>query len=370
MAKYKPNIEFHHTKIASQAKKNVKDVLNSTWLNEGKYVKEFERKLKEDWGLYYPAMTNSCTSALHLSLVVAGVGPGDEVILPAQTFIATGMAILMVGAKPVFTDIDPNTGNMATGWQNHVTEKTKAVIPVHWGGMPCHMDSIKSEAKKCNIEVIEDAAHAFGATYVGRPIGTFSKFTCFSFQAIKFITSGDGGCVCTTDEETHEELVRRKWFGFDKSKMMRRFEGDRGALVNEIGYKYNMNDFTAAMGVGNLSVAEKRLLRRRYNAKKYESAFRKISGINTMFVSNGLSSYWLFTMRVKNRHDFIQHMRDKKIPVSVLDRRIDEHPVFGGITKGLHGQRLFDKEQISIPVHDGLSDEDVNYIIDTVKKGW
>lgn len=370
-------IQLFNTHVTDEAKSNVNDVLDSTWLNEGAYVKQFETKLKEDWGFANPNMVNSCTSALHLALICSGVGPGDEVILPAQTFVATGMAVLMTGAKPVFCDIDPKTGNMSPeSFGSKITEKTKAVIPVHWGGNPCDMSRIRNYADD-KISIIEDAAHAFGSVYQRKPIGSLelSDFTCFSFQAIKFLTSGDGGAVCTSNEELAEEVARRKWFGIDRSKMKRHFEGDRNITIQELGFKYNMNDFVAALGVGNLSDVKDRLLRRQAIAASYNSQFNLIDGITPMAVDPGgkygtNSAYWLYTVLVEDRERFIRMMRSKEIPVSVVDRRIDEHPVFGGLTKGLHGQRTFDKKQVSIPVHDALTDEDYNYIIDSVKGGW
>lgn len=362
-------LQLFNIHVTNEAKKNVNDVLESTWLNEGKYVKLFEESLKE-WGMTNPIMLNSCTSALHLSLTCIGVGPGDEVILPAQTFIATGIAVLMAGANPVFADINPNTGNICPNdFKNKITDKTKAVIPVHWGGLPCDMDAITKYANEKGVEVVEDAAHAFGATYKDQPIGSISKFTCFSFQAIKFITSGDGGAVCTNDEETAEELKRRKWFGIDKGKMKRNFEGDRDVEVNELGFKYNMNDFTAAMGVGNMVGAKERLEKRREIARVYDKEFVNISGIRLLNNLYSQSSYWLYTMLVDDRHDFIKAMKDKEIGVSVVDRRIDKYAVFGSDTE-LPGQEEFDKKQISIPVHEGLNGKDVFHIIKSIKGGW
>lgn len=365
-------MEFFTTSVSPKAVACVNDVLHSGWLNEGKYVTELEKHLVDDWGFSFPTAVNSCTSGLHLSLLCAGVRPGDEVILPAQTFIATGTAILMCGAKPVFADINPLTGNInPISILQKITDKTKAVVPVHWGGFPCDMESIHVIACDHNIEVIEDAAHAFGATFEGNPIGSISKFTCFSFQAIKFLTSGDGGVVCTTDPDIHQMLRRRKWFGFDKATLKRNFEGDRACEVHDLGFKYNMNDVTAAIGVGNLIDAKERLAQRRTNAARYIEAFKNQDGCTILDPGPYREhAYWLFTMLVDNRHEFITKMKENDVPVSVVDRRIDAHPVFGEITKGLHGQEEFDRKQISIPVHESLTDEDVEKIISTVTSGW
>ena len=359
-------MDFFNTHISNEAKFNVNQVLDTTWLNEGKYVKQFEKSLADDFGLANPLTVNSCTSALHLSLTCLGIGEGDEVILPAQTFIATGMAILMVGAKPIFADIEKTTGNISVqSISEKITEKTKAIIPVHWGGNPCQIHAIN----EFGIPVIEDAAHAFGAAIDGRPIGSISKLTCFSFQAIKFLTTGDGGLICTTDSELYEQLKRRKWFGFDKSTLTRKFEGDRDCLVNEIGFKYHMNDIAAAIGLGNLQDAKARLNKRLAIASIYSRILSNIDGIR-LLDKHGESSNWLYTILVEDRVAFINKMKSKNIPVSVVDRRIDEHPVFGGKTPNLEGQEFFDKHQISLPVHEALTLEDVDLVTRTISEGW
>ena len=365
-------MEFFHTHISDNAIHHVNEVLKSTWLNEGIYVKEFEKKLACDFGLSNPLTFNSCTSALHLSLLCAGVKANDEVILPAQTFIATGMAILMIGANPIFADIDPLTGNLdPVKIRDKITDRTKAIIAVHWGGFPCKMAEIHAIAKEFNLEVIEDAAHAFGASINNIPIGAISKFTCFSFQAIKFITTGDGGLVCTTDLDVYEILKRRKWFGFGKDNSVRTEEGDRERTVSELGFKYHMNDVAAAIGLGNLIHAKARLACRHSNANLYKTAFSNVDGITILEPGPSVNhSYWLFTMLVENRKDFIASMKSKSIPVSVIDRRIDVNPIFGGETTGLNGQEMFDKNQISIPVHEALLHEDVDKIINSILQGW
>jgi len=365
-------MEFYNTHISDNAIHHVSEVLKSTWLNEGVYVKEFEKKLASDFGLSNPLTFNSCTSALHLSLICAGVKADDEVILPAQTFIATGMAVLMIGAKPVFADIDPLTGNIDPAKiREKITDHTKAIIAVHWGGFPCKMAEIHAIAKEFNLEVIEDAAHAFGASINHIPIGAISKYTCFSFQAIKFITTGDGGLVCTTDLDVYNILKRRKWFGFGKDNAIRTEEGDRERTVSELGFKYHMNDVAASIGLGNLIDAKARLARRKYVAELYKSAFSDLDGI-TILEPDPLAnhSYWLFTMLVKNRKDYIVSMKSKSIPVSVVDRRIDANPIFGEMALDLHGQEIFDENQISIPVHEALLDEDVDKIINSTRQGW
>jgi perosamine synthetase len=360
-------INLFNVKIEEEAIENIQTVLQAGILNEGGWVEYFEKR-HEDLGFHNPVAVNSCTSALHLSLVCLNIGPGDEVILPAQTFVATGTAILQTGAKPIFCDIDPETGNIDPN-KIKITEKTKAIIVVHWTGLPCLMDKIYDVAG--DIPVIEDAAHAWGAYIKNLIIGSKSRsrFICFSFQAIKMITTGDGGLVCAREDEDREKLKRLRWFGFDKNNLKKHFEGDRDYLIQELGYKYNMNNITAAIGVGNLNGIDKKLNQRFSNGAIYNKELKDVPGIKLRNKpDNCFPSYWVYTLRVENRANFIKMMRDKQIEVSVLDRRIDIHPIFGGKVN-LEGQEVFDKEQISIPVHDGLG-EQLNYIVKIIKGGW
>lgn len=367
-------IKLFETVVSEQAIENVTEVLRSTWLNEGVWVD----KLKDSFirmGMFNPIMTNSCTSALHLSLVVAGVRPGDEVILPAQTFLATGTAVLTAGAKPIFADIDARTGNICPiDVAKKITEKTRTIIAVHWGGFPCDMAALERVAG--DIPIIEDAAHALGA-YIKRDGdhviigGKTADFSCFSFQAIKFLTTGDGGMVCCRSQEHAEEANRRKWFGIDRHNMNRRFEGDRGYMVHELGFKYHMNNIAAAIGVGNFDCVVRRMWNRWENGFRYMDEFKSVPGIQLLkILDDSRPSFWIFTMLVENRHKFIKKMREAGIDASVLDRRIDEHPVFGGLTPELIGQEEFDEKQVSIPSHDCLTEEQIRYIVETVKGGW
>jgi hypothetical protein len=205
-----------------------------------------------------------------------------------------------------------------------------------------------------------------------KPIGAISKYTCFSFQTIKFLTTGDGGAIGTTDPEIAARLRRLRWFGFDRKTMKKHYEGDRDCSLTELGYKYHMNNINAAIGLGALKDARKRLARRREIAGAFRCMLNNVPGLTLL--EKGWEydhSYWVFTILVENRLRFIQLMRDVgDIPVSVMDRRIDVHPIFGGKTKNLVGQEEFDKKQISIPVHDELKDEEIDKIIKTIWRGW
>lgn len=365
-------IPIFNTYIAPEASNYVGDVLSSGFLSEGALVKEFEKKLADDLGFTNPVAVNSGTSALHLALVLAGVGPGDEVICPAQTFVATALVALQEKAIPVFADIQYETGNIdPRSIEQKITSKTKAIIVVHWGGYPCDMKEIHAIAKKHDIPVIEDAAHAPGATYHGSPIGTLSDFTCFSFQAIKHITTGDGGAVCAKDHTAAKEAFARRWFGIDRERAEPSPLGERIYDIKNVGYKYHLNDYSAALGIANLATFKERLARRRKIASKYKGGLRNVPGI-VLFEENTdrESAYWLFGFHVERRNDFIGMMKNEGIATSVIHLGIDHNSVFGGTQEGLVNQRKFNETQIHIPMHDALSDDQVEHIINTIQKGW
>jgi perosamine synthetase len=361
-------IEFFNTTIAPTAIDAVSDTLKSTRISAGVKADLFEGNLKE-YGLINPITVNSGTVTMHLALLAAGVGPGDEVILPAQTFIATGMAILYVGATPIFADINLHDGNISPqSIKEKITLKTKAIIPVHWAGYPCDMDAINGIAEEYDLAVIEDAAHAFGASYKGRLIGSLSRFTSFSFQAIKHLTTGDGGAICCLNEYDCDLIKRLRWFDIDRENTKTGFLGEREYDAVNVGYKYHMNDLAATLGIENLKFVNEKLDKIQSIAKRYESELEGTPGIHLMnYEADRKSCYWLFPILVDNRDNFITKMKESKIPVSVVHQGIDKNSLFGGLQNDLLNQRLFDKKQIHIPIHDGLTDEQVTYIINTIK---
>lgn len=365
-------IPLFNTYIHPSAAEKVKAVLDSTFLSEGKLVKEFESRLSGEMGLTNPVTVNSGTSALHLALVLAGVGPGDEVIIPAQTFVASGLAVLYQGAVPVFADIQYETGNIdPKSIEEKVTPKTKAIIPVHWAGYPCDMDEILAIAHKYDVAVIEDAAHALGATYKGKVIGSISDFTCFSFQAIKHLTTGDGGATACKDAEDAARGFVFRWFGIDRANAQPSILGERKYDISLAGFKYHMNDYAAGLGLANMERFSDRIARRRNIASQYREAFKDAAGI-ALFDSreDRESAHWLFGMHVQRREDFIRTMRDRGIMTSVVHLGIDHNTVFGGTRSELSNQLRFNDTQIHIPLHDALTDEQVAHIIDSVRKGW
>ena len=260
------NISVFNTYIHPEAAKKVSDVLGSTFISEGKLVKDFEKKLTSELGIKNPVAVNSGTSALHLALVMAGVKRNDEVILSAQTFIATGSVILQQSAVPVFADIEYKTGNISVqSIKNKLSSRTKAIIAVHWGGYPCDMDEIIQLASENNIMVIEDAAHSLGSTYKDKVIGEISDLTCFSFQAIKHLTTGDGGAIACKNKEIFNKTLANRWFGIDRANSINSHLGERVFDIDNLGFKYHMNDYSAALGLANFTNFKKNSYHKRGN---------------------------------------------------------------------------------------------------------
>lgn len=366
------NIPFFNTYIDPSAREMILRVLDSTFLSEGKLVSEFEGGLKKELGLANPVTLNSGTTALHLALVLAGIGEGDEVILSPQTFVASGLVILQQKARPVFADIQYETGNICpVSIKARVGPRTKAIMVVHWGGYPCDMDEIGQIAKEHNLIVIEDAAHALGASYKKTPVGAISPLTAFSFQAIKHLTTGDGGALACTDPAHHDRAIMLRWFGIDRNKSLPSILGERQYDITEQGFKYHMNDYAAALGLSNLRHFRERFSNRIKMAGHYRDCLKDVPGISLFQNSpDRQSAFWLFGFHVEKREEFILALKDRDVPASVVHQRIDRNTVFGGPGKELTAQAKFDATQVNIPIHDGLDGSKVDHIISAIRKGW
>ena len=365
-------ISLFTTFVHPSAQQRVAAVLHSTFLSEGKLVKEFEERLTTELGMMHPAALISGTSALHLALEVAGVGVGDEVILAPQTFIASAITVVQVGATPVFADIQYETGNIDPHDIEHrITPRTKAIMAVHWGGYPCDLAEIQAIADRHGLVVIEDAAHSPGAMYRGRAIGSISDYTCFSFQAIKHLTTGDGGALCTRDPAPAREVFRRRWFGIDRANSPVSEIGEREYDLVDVGYKYHLSDYAAALGLANLEGFHDRMSRRRALVAQYDAGLRQVAGL-TPFVhqADRESAHWLYGFHVENRLGFIRALKAKGIASSVVHDGIDHNTLFGGRRMDLSNQRRFDETQIHVPLHDDLTTEHVAYITEVIKQGW
>lgn len=364
-------MDFFSTTISEKSIVYVNDILKSTMISAGKRADQFETELSKKYGFSNTVTLNSGTVTMRLALISAGIKPGDEVILPAQTFVATGHVILQCGAKPIFADINLDGNISVDSIKEKITERTKAIIPVHWGGYPCDMDEINSLALQHNLTVIEDAAHALGAKYKNKFIGTLSDFTSFSFQAIKHLTTGDGGLL-TCKRETDSKLIKRlRWFDIDRENSKPSILGEREYDITNIGFKYHMNDIAASIGLGNLEEFDIKLNKIKNIAKIYTESLKNVFGLKLIdYKKDRESSYWLFPLLVENRIDFIKKLKEVDIPTSVVHLGIDKNSIFGGKNYSLVNQRFFDDNQIHIPIHDKISESDAHKITEIIKSGW
>ncbi len=345
----------------------LREVLLSGYIGEGPRVAEFESQLAPWFGNDNVLALNNGTSALQLALRLANVGPGDEVISTPMTCSATNEPILAMGAKIVWADIDPWTANIdPKSVAEKITPKTKAIMCVHWGGYPCDLDELNAIARKHNIKLIEDACHAFGATYHDKPIGSHSDFACFSFQAIKHMTTVDGGVItCKSAEDTERGRLLR-WYGIDRHAKCKdlRCEAD----IKEFGYKFHMNDVSAAIGLEQLKYVGDTLQKHRNNAAQFDRAFKNLKTVRPMkYRPDRLGSYWLYTIRVFDRLRFVDHMEQAGVSASQVHARNDTHTIFADSKVHLPKVDEFTTEQVSIPVGWWLTEHDMSIIIKAVE---
>jgi perosamine synthetase len=342
------------------------DTLLSGYIGQGPRVEEFERALAPWFGNQNVLAVNSGTSALQLALRLANVQIGDEVISSPMTCTATNVPIMAMGAKIVWADIDPMTGNIdPLDVERKITNKTKAIMAVHWGGYPCEIEELNRIGRQYRLKIIEDAAHAFGASYQGQPIGTHSDFVCFSFQAIKHLTTVDGGALVCRDTDSYKRGKLLRWYGIDREAERKdlRCEED----VKEWGYKFHMNDVTATIGLHQLQFVEDILRRHRENAAYYRERFRGLEEVRLLdYRADRESSYWLFTIRVRDRQRFMEEMKNWGIVVSQVHARNDLHTMFREFQRNLPMLTEFVAEHVCIPVGWWITDEERNYIADTV----
>ena len=340
-------------------------ILYSGYIAEGDAVAEFEKRLSELLRVRFCLTVNSGTAALHIALILAGVESGDEVISTALTAEPTNTTIALTGATVVFADVDLETGLISPrSIERMITPKTKAIMVVHYAGMVCDMDEINMISKKYGIPVVEDAAHAFLSKYNDQPVGDNSQYTCFSFQAIKHLTTVDGGLLCLQDEAEYNRAKKLRWFGLDKS--VPRVDND----IIEAGYKYHMNNVNATIGQTQLDYLHDNVLKYVENGKYYDSAIHQTEEVNLIpYYPHTEPSYWLYTIRVKRRDEFIKMCADAGFMASPLHLRNDRHSVFYSRRELPNLDRYY-KEFVHIPCGWWVTEEDRIMISDKINGGW
>ena len=372
-------LPFHQASIGEEEVKEIIQTLNSGWLTTGQKTRLFEKAFADYIGCKHAIGLNSCTAGLHLSLVVSGISSGDEVITSPITFPATTNVIVHQNAKPVFVDVEPETLNInCSEIESKINNSTKAILPVHFAGHPCDMDTITSLAQKHNLSVIEDAAHALESKYHGKKIGTIGNFTAFSFYATKNITTGEGGMLTTNDDDCADKLRILSLHGISKNAWKR--YGKDGFQHWELlmpGYKYNMFDIQASLGIHQIKKVESFLNRRVQIVKKYNDAFEKTEEIQLLKPESNIKhAHHLYVIVIKienlkvSRDEVLTEIQKRGIGVAVHFRSLHLQPFFKqhfNYKKGMLPQAEYLSDRvISLPLYPKMTDEDVSRVIETV----
>jgi dTDP-4-amino-4,6-dideoxygalactose transaminase len=354
--------------------------LRSGWIGTGPRVAQFEQMMKEYVGAGCAVAVNSCTAALHLSLLVLGVGRGDEVITTPMTFAATANAIIHAGAKPVFVDVNRETMLIEPNRiEAAITPRTKAVLPVHLAGRLCDMDEILAIARRHNLFVIEDAAHCIEGRYHGRRVGTIGDITCFSFYVTKNLTTAEGGMALTNNPEWAKRMRSLALHGMDVHAHHR--FGDKGYRhygVTEPGYKYNMTDIQAALGIHQLKRIESSWIRRNAIWNRYQEAFADLPvGRPPADDSGSRHARHLYTLLVRkeecgtSRDDLIECLTEQEIGVGVHYTPVHLHPyyrnTFGYVEGSFPNAERIGEATVSLPLSAKLTDEDVEDVVSAVR---
>jgi dTDP-4-amino-4,6-dideoxygalactose transaminase len=355
--------------------------MKSGWVGTGPKVAQFEKMFREYKSADYSVAVNSCTAALHLSFLAANLEPGDEIITTPMTFCATVNAVIHSGATPVLADIDPITMNISPDEiEKKITDKTRAILPVHFAGRPCDMDRIVEIARKYNLKLIEDCAHAIETEYHGRKTGTFGDFGCFSFYVTKNIITGEGGMVLTKNEDDANRIKVLALHGMTKDAW-KRFgdEGYKHYYVAEVGYKYNMMDLQAAIGIHQLKRIDSYWKRREEIWNRYNEAFSDMPfTLPADPEPDTRHAYHLYTVLIDeekagiSRDRFLDEMTREGIGVGVHYLSIPEHPyyqkTYGWKPEDYPNAMKVGRQTVSLPLSAKLSDEDVEDVIRAVRK--
>jgi perosamine synthetase len=365
-------IQLFRPYVSEEAIAEVAATLRSGWIGSGAKTAEFEERFAEYVGARYAVAVNSATAALHLAMVVSGVRPGDEVLAPSLTFVSTSEAILYQGATPVFVDVDERTLIIdLEKAERLMSPRVRAVVVVHYGGNPPDLDAVYSFARRHRLAVVEDAAHACGATFRGRRVGSFG-LTCFSFHAVKNLPVGDGGMLTTDDEAVRAQLVRLRWMGIDRDTFARSANGYHWEYdVVELGYKYQMNDITAAIGLAHLPRVDEWNGRRREIVDVYRNELGGMESRGLRFVEHtdgATSSNHLCVIRVPRRNAVVEALKRGGIFVGVHYKPNHHYPLFGEARRGDLSVTEQAYEQImSLPLHLLLTDEDVREVCHSLR---
>ena len=353
--------------------KHLTDALHIGWLGMGNITKQFEEKIANYLELNdrYVVATNTGTSALHLALLAADVGSGDEVITPSFNYVADHQAIHMTGADVVMCDIRyDNLGIDCNKAEKLITRKTKAIIPLHFSGIPCDQEGVYKLAEKYGLRVIEDAMHAFGTTINGKKIGGYGDITCFSFDPVKIITSIDGGCVVVNRQDELEKLHRFRILGVDKDTT-ERYKNKRAWDYDVVshGYRYHLNNIMASIGLSQINKIDEFITSRQNVCRLYSSAFNKIGDIEVFNTDYSNISPFIYCLRITNskREDLIAHLDKLNIDVGIHFIPVHKHSYFLNCRSGdMSVTNKVVSEVLTLPLHSNMKPEYIERVIDGV----
>jgi perosamine synthetase len=365
------NIVLFHPYIPPAAGPAVTKTLGTRWIGQGPGVESFEQRFQQRFAPNRSAVAvGSGTDALHLAYLLAGIGKGDEVITPVFTCTATNIPLLYQGASVRFADIQRDTLNIDPAHVRElVSERTRAIVCVDYGGLPCDMDELRAIAGEYDIPLIEDAAQSIGGTYKGKPVGALCDYTCFSFQAIKHITTGDGGMLMLADTGLTEKARRVRWFGIDRlAKQKGVWEND----IYEVGYKYQMTDVAAAMGLAGLDNFDNIL---DYRQQIFAAYCRKLAPVNGIQVlgadyADREHAAWICTIVAEKRHDLQLKLREHHIESNQVHFRNDRYTVFKNSRGDFPNMDAVENDYLVLPIHMQMTLEDVDRICTVIASGW
>jgi dTDP-4-amino-4,6-dideoxygalactose transaminase len=384
--------------MSKKASKNAAKVINSGFIGQGPVVDQFEKALRNRFNHKYIVTTNSATSAEHLAIRMLknpdinkkqfdrvafreskwlGIQPGDEALCTALTCTATNFPVLANDLRIKWVDVNPNNLNMdLDDLERKLSPTTKIIYLVHWGGYPVDLDRVKRIQDKCyklygfKPAVIEDCAHAFGSKYKNIPIGSYGNYSTFSFQAIKHLTSVDGGILICPHEKQYKRARVLRWYGIDRDDNRKDFRCE--ADIPEWGYKFHMNDVNASIGLSNLKEVDKEVIsKHKANAKYYNEQLKNVNGVTLLENKEGYdSAYWIYTLKVERQNDFMEMMKNQGIMVSRVHERNDKHTCVKEFRSSLPNLDKVVKEMICIPVGWWVTNEQREYIVKSIKQGW
>ena len=374
----KIKIPFFQPLITNEDKKQVNAALNASLLTDGPKLIQFEKDFAKFCGANYAIGVSNATSALHLSLICAGIGPGDEVIIPNITFIATASSVMLSGATPVLSDIGNDNLNISIdSIKKNITKKTKAIIPVHFAGMPCNMKKIMTIAKKNNLKIIEDCAHAIGSKIAKKHVGTFGNAGCFSFYPTKNITTIEGGMVITNSKELANKIRKKRNHGITRTLQNRYTKGKPWDYdVEEPGYNFRLDEIRSSLGVNQLKKVKVFNKKREFSFKYYNKKLQKIPGIVVPLTNKGVtSSYHLYIIRILDsfgisRDQLFEKLLENGIQTSVHYKPLGKFKVCQKKAKkydSLKNSEKIYKEIISLPFFTHISKNQLDVVIKDIK---